>query len=363
MSFSLASLHLCFVTAALTLSSLLVCSGQTRGGERGWPIEFSSPRGEETNNALNELPSRREGLKQLEDDLYRPVQSFSPQSSLDGVAVRPAGPPAGPVIQNKRVKELLERRKSWVFTISEDVMKGPTGEEVLKAPQYGPDGQEKKETPAFERFYQRLADKRSGAENLRASQSDAQFGSPAKENQRDELAATEDSDLPGNLKESAEALRKQFEPGSKDSPFNPFVQIAAHGDLVDTFGLAAKNPFSKEQMQDQQKFMDEYHSLLDPSWHPPAAATPSIPFSTVTSAGLPAWKPATGLSSSPSLTPSKGFDLPLDVVNPVLGPPGLPDLNAQALGQASPTMALPKAETTRVAPIAPSFAVPTRAFR
>ena len=53
----------------------------------------------------------------------------------------------------------------------------------------------------------------------------------------------------------------------------------------------------------------------------------------------------------------------MDVINPLLGPAALPDVNAQALGQTRPTPALPTVEPTRVAPLAPKFTAPKRSFR
>ena len=99
MSFRLSSLQVCLgAAAAVALSGLLVCSAQAGGKERGRPIEFSAPKSDEVTTNLNQLTSKKDGLKQLEEDLYRPLQSFSPKSSLDGVvaarlALRRAGDP------------------------------------------------------------------------------------------------------------------------------------------------------------------------------------------------------------------------------------------------------------------------------
>jgi hypothetical protein len=365
MSFRFSSLQVWLGAAAAVLSSVLVCSAQTGGKGRGWPIEFSGPKNGEATNDLNQLTGRKDGMKELEEDLFRPQQSFSPPSSLDGIIARPTRPQAAPLIQNKRVKELLERRKDWVFMNPEDLMATSAAEEILKSPQYGPDGQEKKEMPMFERFYRSLVTKQSGANNLMGSKNGDLFGQPTRSNSRDELDTEEESNLPGGLKESAEALKKQFEPGGSD---NPFLRGATRGNLLDTFGLGVK-PISKEAMQERQKYMDEYHTVVDPSWHPPAVGTPGNPLAVVAGGVAPAWKPTTGLPTTitPSTAPSPalrtGFDSQLDVVNPMLGPAGLPDVNVQALGQTRPTLALPKIESSRVAPVAPTFKAPSRSFR
>jgi hypothetical protein len=358
MSFRFSSRQICFGAAAVALSGLLVCSAQAGGKERGRPIEFSAPSSDEVTTNLHQLTSKKDGLKQLEEDLYKPVQSFAPESSLDGVVARPPRPSTGPVIQSKRAKEQMERRKNWVFMSPEDLLAAPTAEEILNAPQFGPDGQEKKDLPAVERYYQRLATKRSGLNNPLQSRSDDPFGPPTKSNPRDEVAAHDDSLIPSGVRESASELNKLFEPGGSDSPFG---QGAAHGSLSDTFGLG-NNTLSKEQMQEHKKFIDDYHSMVDPTWHPPADSTPGNPLANFTDVASPAAKPAAGLPSSPSPASHRGLDAQADVLNPMLGPAGLPDVNAQALGQTRPTTPLPQANPTRVAPVAPSFAAPRRSF-
>jgi hypothetical protein len=287
------------------------------------------------------------------------VQTFEPQGSLGGVVARPTRPPATPTIQSKRVKELLDRRKNWVFISPEDFVGAPTVEEILKAPARGTDGQEEKDRPAVERYYEHLAIKQAAANNPAQSKEDELFSPPSQSNSRDELSVQEDSKLPSSLRESAEALKKLFEPGGRD---NPFVQGAAHGSLSDTFGLG-NNTLSKEQMQDQKKFMDEYRSVLDPTWHPPTVAVPGGSLAIFADTPGAKVKPAAGLPSASSPALYHGFEAQADVLNPMLGPPGLADVNAQALGQTRPTPVLPGMEPTRATPVAPSFDAPRRSFR
>jgi hypothetical protein len=359
MSFRLSSPLICLGAAVLAVSGLLVCNAHAGGKGRGRSIEFSVPRSDEVTTNLHQLTSKKDGLKQLEEDLYQPLQSFGPSSSLEGVAAPPPRAPAAPAVQSKRVKELLERRKNWIFMSPEDILATPTIEDILKTPEYGPDGQEQKELPAIERYYQRLATKRRGANNPMQSKDEDLFGTPSKSNSRDERAPHEDSNLPSGVRESAQELSKLFESDNSDSPF---AKAATHGDLSDIFGLG-NNTLSKEQMQEHKKFMDDYHSLVDPSWRPPAVATPGDPLPIFAAdAASPAGKPAAGLPGSLSPTPRTALDVQMDVINPRLGPPGLPDVNAQALGQMRPTPALPNVEPTRVAPVAPTFTAPKRAF-
>jgi hypothetical protein len=358
MTFSRSSRQISLGAAALAVGGLLVCNAQPQGKQRGRPIEFSLPRGEAVSTNLQQLMSKPDDLKQWQEELYKPPQSFEPQSSLDGVVALPVRPPATPAIQNKRVKELLERRKNWVFISPEDLLAAPTVDEILKTPELGPDGQEQKELPALQRFYQRLATKRSPTDNLLQPKTDGLFGSPGQLKPPDDLAVHDDPGLPSGLRETAQALQKLFEPGSSDSPF---VQGAPHGNLYDTFGLG-NNTLSKDQVEAHKKFMDDYRTVLDPTWHPPAVAGPGDPLATLADTTSPSGKPSARLPGLPSTAPPQGLDAQADILNPTLGPPALPDVNAQALGQTKPALALPQVAPTRVMPAAPSFDAPRRSF-
>jgi len=356
MSFGLSSLRVCCGLVAVAVSGLLPCGAQTGGRPRSRPIEYSDPRSDEVTTNLDQLTIKKDGVKELEEDLYQPLRSFAPQSSLDGVAAPLPPSPAPPVIQSKRAKELLERRKNWIFMRPEDLVAEPTLEEILKTPEYGKDGRELKPTPALERYYERIATKRPAASRPDQLKDDDLFGPLRKPSPGDETAARGDSDLPNGLKESTQALKNLF---GLDAGGDLSARGGTRGSFSDPFGLG-DNTLSKEQVLEHNKLMDQYNSVLDPNWHRPAAANPfNQPF------GLPEMgplrkSPAAGLASSPTPAPHTGLDAQMDVLNPMLGPPGLPDVNARALGQTRPALALPSVESPTVG--APTFVAPRRSF-
>jgi hypothetical protein len=360
MSFRFSSLQIWLAAATLVLSGLLVGNALTRSKERGRPIEFSLPKSDEVTTNLHELTSKKDSLKQLEEDLYKPLESFSPKSSLEGVVAPPPRTPSAPPIQSKRVKELLERRKNWAFVSPEDLVGAPTVEEVLKTPQIGPDGQEKKELPAVERYYRRLSNKRVEPDNPLQPKNEDLFGMPSKSDARDDRDSQEDSIIPSGVRESLQTLNKLVESDRSDGRF---YRAAPHRDLSDTFDLG-NQPLSKEQMQEHKKLMDDYRSMVDPSWHPPAVATPENLLTTLAADAVAssAEKPPVGLPSSLSPAPPTAFEVQMDVTSPRLGPAELPDVNAHALGQTRSAPVLPTSDPTRVPPPAPTFAVPKRAF-
>ena len=342
MSFRLSSPRICLGAATLAVGGLLVCDAQPqRQAAAGGPSSFPCPESDEVTTNLHQLMSQPDGLKQLEEDLYKPPQSLDAGEFAGWRGrFRPARA-ATSVIQNKRVKEMLERRKNWVFMSPEDLLAAPTVEEILKAPELGPDGQEKKELPAMEHYYQRLATKRSAADNPSQTKNEELFGSPGQSKPRDELAVQDDSNLPSGLKESAQALKKLFEPGSSDSPF---AQGAAHGSLSDTFGLG-DNTLSKEQMRRTRSTWTNIAPWwtrvgIRPPWPSRQSAGQPRRYGSPQGTAGPPWRPS-------GTTPARGLEAQADVLNPMLGPAALPDVNAQALGQTRPAPALPKVEPTR----------------
>ena len=356
MSFRLSSLRIWFGLTAVAISSLLLCSAHAGEKQRGRSIEFSQSKSDEVTTNLHQLTSKKDSLKQLEEDLYAPLQMFAPKSSLEGVVAPPVRPPATSAIQSKRAKELLERRKNWIFMTPEDLLAGPTVEDILKSPRYDANGQEKKELPPMLEYYRRMAPKRPGLDNYGQSKSDDLFGPPKTSNLRDQLASRDDSNLPSGIKESALALKQLTEP---DTGADRFRQSTPRNGFTDTFGLDAPAP-SREQVLAHKTYMDEYRTMLDPGWQPTATANPANPLPSFADAARPAIKPAAGLGGLPTVATHKGFDAQMDITHPLLGPAGLPDVNAQALGLPRQAQVLPTVQSPKV--VAPSFTAPKRAF-
>jgi hypothetical protein len=144
-----------------------------------------------------------------------------------------------------------------------------------------------------------------------------------------------------------------------DTDADRFGQGGPRSTYSDTFGLEGNAP-SKEQALAHRKYMDEYQSLLDPSWQRPAAANPANPLLSFADAARPTGTPAAGLGGLPSLATHKGLEAQMDVTHPMLGSPGLPDVNAQALGLPRRAPASPTVESPKM--IAPTFEAPKRAF-
>ena len=356
MSFRLSSLRIWFGLLAVAASSLLLGSAQAGEKQRGRSIEFTEPKSDEVSTNLHQLTSKKDSLRQLEEDLYAPLQMFSSKNSLEGVAAPPVRPAAAAVAKTKRMKELQERRRNWIFMTPDDLLAGPTVEEILKSPKYDAKGQEKTELPPMLEYYRRLATQRGSVANPSLPKNDDLFGPPKATNLRDQLASRDDSNLPSGIKESALALKQLSEP---DTGADRFGQSTPRNGFTDTFGLDAPAP-SKEQVLSHKKYMDEYRTMLDPGWQPPATANPVNPLFGFADAARPAAKPAASLGGLPTVATHKASDAQMDITHPLLGPAGLPDVNAQALGLPRQAQALPTYESPKV--VAPTFTAPKRAF-
>jgi hypothetical protein len=341
--------------AAVALCALAVCGAQAADQKGGRPIEFTAPRSDEITTNLNQLSSKRDTLKQLEGDLYQPLQSFNNNnSSLEGVTAPIPRRPAPALIDSKRAKDLLERRRNWVFMRPEDLVAEPTIEDILKVPDSGTGDRDKNDLGAMGQYYRRLANKQGAANRPGESADDDLFGPPKKPNPTDETAAQNDSNLPPGLKESAQALKKMFD---IDKTGDPSARGVTHSSFADPFGVGVSTP-TKEEVLEHKKFMDDYHTLVDPTWHPAAAPNPFNLPGGLSAAPQPVKNPASGFASSTSLAPHHGLDAQTDVLNPLLGPAGLQDLNARAVGQSRPALALPTFEAPKV--VAPTFTAPKR---
>lgn len=263
--------------------------------------------------------------------------------------------------QSKRAKELLERRRDWVFMTPEDLLGAPTVEEILKLPEYGPDSLQKKDLPAMERYYQSLLSKPTSKSEPSLTKEE-EWLNFAIEPTRREIAPDSDSEelnLPDGIREIAEAVRNAFESTRSDPPASDPTPLSS---FSDPFRLATK-PRSQEKLLEHQKLMDEYRTIVDPSWRPPAAtrALPRPAFGLAEGAAQTAQTPLAELTGRSPAFPKNPDFLP-DLANPVLGPKPLPDLSAEAFDQTKSASAVPTLQPRRIIPRPPDFTAPKRPF-
>jgi hypothetical protein len=365
MSVMHASLRCGWGWAAVALTAGLACTAHAGSRQYGRPIEFSEPKSSEVMTNLQQLATKNDPLKQLEEDLYKPLRTITPKGSLEGVVAPRRRAPAPSPLQSKRAKELLERQRDWVFMTPEDLLGAPTVEEILKLPEYGPDSLQKKDLPAMERYYQSLLAKpttRATTKGDSALTEDLEWFNLVKEPNRREVAPdsdTDELDLPAGVRESAEALRNVFD-SLRGAPLPE--DKAPPDSFADPFRLATKTP-SPEKVLQHQKLMDEYRAIVDPGWRPPAETRPltAPDFSLAAEAPKIAQTP---FATPPGLSPAfpQAPDFVPDPANPVLGPKPLPDLSAETFDRTKSASAVPSLQPRRIMPRPPEVSAPRRPF-
>ena len=337
---------------ASVLGGFVVTNAPAGGPARTRPIEFSDPKSDEVTTNLNQLRVKKDSLKQLEEEAYKAIQSFSPKGSLDGEQGDQPIPQPRTVVPSKRLKEMIERRKDFMenyFLLTpEDLTKGPTLEEMFKIKEYGPDGREKKKQTVLEQTYERLRTKKTLAQAREESISGA-FTAP-----RNGVPGRDDPDLPPGMKDTQEALKKLFDEESSDNLGDPVK--ATRSAFSDPFGLG--DPFSSPDWELQhKKGMDEYRAILDPNWHPsgtdssqPATSLdPARPtFGSV--GGNNVFKQAARESAEAAAAP----------INPTAVPLPPQDVTLEALGKYGANSAPLKTEVPKQPTLKPTFDFPKR---
>src|SRR5882757_9577868 len=101
-------------------------------------IQFTEPKYNQVSTNVNELRGPASGLKNLEDDLARPLKSFSldPESSLGGVSARPILPPRVYSSQ-PRARSRNNPQRDWAFSTPEEILGTQTPEDILNLSELG----------------------------------------------------------------------------------------------------------------------------------------------------------------------------------------------------------------------------------
>lgn len=248
-----------------------------------------------------------------------PRRSWNFGDSDQGMAPSMMPHPPNPPL-SARERELLERRRNWVFMTPEELMSGEGTDEMLGMKKDDKDGTELM-TP-MERYYEQLlAPNRTSTTNqLDKSDSDSwnkETNALTGEQQSDDSAHPFES--PFNSKPSPEVFR----------PIRPTT-------FSDVFGTGGNDnpddPETKRLRQEQQSHMENFKKLWDMDQ---------------SSAAVPASAPVTGNSASPSAFPS---------AQPVLGT-ATPSWGSTAPRSGNPAPA-PVSSPHAAPPSPPPFTIP-----
>lgn len=354
-----------FVASRLILLATAVLSVNVLVTPTGWADE-NKPSTEaavtKSNESKTNLPSfnpKPDGLKQLEQDLFKPFEKIAPESSLDGVFLptTPEPRPATPAIQSKRVKELLERRRDWVFETPDEILATSSAEEILKSRDNLKDDDDKAKLSPLERFYERLYNKDKKDTTRKVNKREGLHEAPKPGALGDDAEREDDSDLPLGVRETQREMRKLLAP--KESKTETSSDTGRSG-FSDVFGLT-KNPQTRDELEIQKERRDRYKELVGLPVTPTLENDPLKRFREIMGTAPPnasllpsmdtlGGKPQQNLfgaqSGSASALPSTSL---------------LPE-GAKVYTPSSLTPALPKIEPPRTLPPPVTFGAPRRAF-
>ena len=311
------------VLLGLFCSLGVVCAQTDSKPARGRTLELSEPNAKAAITNLNDL-SGQGNLHELEDELSKSLQPFSPRSSLDGELAPQYLPAPVPAARSRKLKDELERRENWMYLTPEDMVPGMSDADLLKTPELGPDGQPKKQTP-LEQFYERLEREQRTVFQPKTSLSKDSFRSG--ERSGDEFGLKEEPNLPGGIRDSAQRLKRLLDDtgAGTDVP-------NGRGSLSDLFGLGDNSQPSKEDLDRHKAYMEEYRKVLEGS-----TLTPPSLYDPLKPADLPATSVSPNLDSLMTTTKPQTTTGPtLGTLGTVLTPGLLPDPNAAVLNQWNP---------------------------
>jgi hypothetical protein len=243
--------------ALLAVSTLEMRSVWADEKKAGGIVPSGSTSGTVTTNSEAFKP-KQNGLKQLEQDLFRPFETIAPKGSLEGAFAPPAPEPRAPTpdIQSKRVKELFEHRRDWVFETPEEILATPSTKKEKDGLDKERDSDNLKLSPV-ERFYERLYSKDKKDSTRKGNKREDVYDSLKPASPYDYTEADDDSDVPLGIRETQREMRKLLAPkerggDSADPSRNAFS---------DVFGLGRTAP-SAQEIELQRSQIDRYKELV-----------------------------------------------------------------------------------------------------
>jgi hypothetical protein len=336
--------------AVFGMSGLFIWSAAAQDAATG-PLESSEPNIAAASTNQTQQTGPRRPNKRVLKEIDKPMKGFSLNGSLDGEPA-PSIPyqPKRQVIPNKRLQEIMERRKEWIFMRPEDFTSGPTPEEIMNLPEYGSDGQEKKKLSPMERFFQDFGQKPRG------SSTNSGLGSKSSASG---LGSQDDDDksLPEGIRESAKKLRGLL--GTGGTGTDNTGGTPEHSVLSDIFGLGSDTDLTPAQIKEHKEYMKQYQDLLNGPRPLPTGGSLSGLAPTPTSpdpAGL------LGNAYGPLRPP--GYDPAIGGVNPTYVPSAPSDLNSRVLSQWNPMQnySTPAPQGPAPQPFSPIVQFPRRKF-
>jgi hypothetical protein len=153
-------------TLGLALGGSLSVHAQSSAAQRSQPIEFSEVKSSSASSNRSLITPSPVTPRNLEDDLKKPYELFGAGNSLSGAPApfqRPPPPP--PTLNNRRIRELMEKRDDWLFESPQDRDKASGLEALFQNLDGDLTGENSRRKNSLERIYERLDQTRAGSTN------------------------------------------------------------------------------------------------------------------------------------------------------------------------------------------------------
>ncbi len=133
--------------------------------KRTRPIQFSEPRSDTAaTNRLNDFAEENKNtLRTLQEGMGRSFDVTGQDAS--STQPLPVAPPISPGLHSRKIQELRDREKNWVFVNPEEVPTGLTPEEMMRLSEFENDGLQKGKTTVLERYLEKFGREGMGETN------------------------------------------------------------------------------------------------------------------------------------------------------------------------------------------------------
>lgn len=320
-------------------------------------IELSETNSAEILTNLNQLTTKKDGFRQLDEQL-KSLKGISPGNSMESRFTAPYVSPTTPVLPRKAIKELLDRKKNWGLTPEQlGAVSSTSDSDSISV--FGEDKSDNKKS-SLEQFYNALNHQGKGFPSADQSKDDGLGVSSKRGDSRNDTASDDDSKLPRGVRDQTQRLKELV----NEDPSSVFVPARAHTSFENFFGLDVKtvtpeqSPTPKTSME---SFVDQFKRVLD---SPAAAANLDPTLSSLAPADAARRTTAVpGLETQPITTHHELTQSTPGNLTPSLNRTTLPDLNATVLNQWNPMYQPPKVQLPKVTPpTPPNLDFPRRRF-
>ena len=270
------------------------------GTALGDPIEVVPTSGATISTNINQrVPAEKRDFETMVPD---GAQRFNPPDDSWQANRSKLMPPSAARTLTPREKELLDRRKNWVFMTPEELISGEKPEETLGIKQYDKDGNEKESMTAMERYYQRLIEPNRKTATNHVDRNADSWSTATNTTAGEEQNVDDASPFESPFKSSL--ARQAFQPVRPNS----FSDVFGNGPDSTT-----PDAESIREAQVQSNHMDSFRQLWDID-QPSAAAAASVSSSGssgFTSSSFPSMQPVLGtISRSMGVAPAQSASAP-----------------------------------------------------